>query len=284
MENTIIHHSLKQCKKWLIALPLALGLVGCGSSLMSAIVPGSVTADDLEKAAEYQYSTLLSEARQQNALVPMANRQNQRLQAIAQRLIPYTYEYNEKAHNWNWEINLIRSNEFNAFCMPGGKIAFYTALINDLKLTDDEIAIVMGHEMVHALREHSLTQINKTALTNTGLAVGAQAAGVDGNVAADYLVNLGSQLMSLQFSRSDETEADRIGQELAARAGYDPRAAISLWEKMAAASGASDTPTFLRTHPQNDQRIANLRANLPNVMPLYEEALQQRQQSQRNRR
>ncbi|CAK7052622.1 Metalloprotease LoiP [Saezia sanguinis] len=276
MEQSVVQKSLLQCKKWLITVPLlALGLAGCGSALMSAVVPGAVTADELEQAADLQYQQLLTEAKKQNALVPANNAQNKRLQTIAQRLIPYTYSFNPKAESWNWQVSLIRSKELNAFCMPGGKIAFYTGLIDSLKLTDDEIAIVMGHEMVHALREHSLTQINKTALTNTGLSLGASAAGVDGNVASDYLVNLGTQLMSLQFSRSDESEADRIGQEIAARAGYNPQAAISLWEKMDRAGGSNDTPTFLRTHPQNSQRITDLKLNLPNVMPLYEEARRQ---------
>lgn len=281
MNITTLRSRLKRGAQCLIAAPvLALSLVGCNSDLMGLV--GGATASDLEQAAAIQYNQLLDEAKKQNALVPKTNTQYKRLQTIAQRLIPYTYSYNSKAENWDWQFNLIHSDEVNAFCMPGGKIAFYTAIINDLKLTDDEIAAVMGHEMTHALREHALTQINKTALTTTGLNAGAQAAGVDGNVASDYLISLGTELMSLQFSRSDESEADRIGQEIAARAGYNPQAAITLWEKMSSLGGGNDTPTILRTHPQNSQRIADLKANLPNVMPLYEEA--RKAQGQQNSR
>lgn len=265
--------SIKNC---LLGIPLALALTGCGSELYSAFVPGSVTEAQLEQAAEMQYEEIINDAKSQRALIPQNNKEYKRLQTVSQRLIPHTYALNSKAEQWNWQFNLINSKEINAWCMPGGKIAFYTAIIQQLKLSDDEIAMVMGHEMTHALKEHALNQINKDATTKMGVSLGTKAAGVDGNGAVEYLTALGTQLLGLQFSRSDETEADRIGQEIAARAGYNPKAAISLWEKMDKLAGKSNTPPFLSTHPQNSDRIKNLKANLPAVMPLYEEAKKNR--------
>ena len=266
-----------KCKKWLFAVPLVLGLTACGSDVYTQFVSDAVTADQLEEAAVLQYTQVTSQAQSQGALVSAKNKDYQRLQRISKDLIPFTPEYNPKAATWNWQVQLINSDQINAWCMPGGKIAFYTAIISELKLTDDEIAMIMGHEMTHALREHALKQINKDATTKKGLSLGTKAAGVDDNAMVQKLSELGAELLSLKFSRTDETEADRIGQEIAARAGYNPQAAITLWEKMnKLSSGGSSTAPFLSTHPQHDQRISDLKANLPKVMPLYEEAKQQK--------
>lgn len=265
-------HPISTAKKWLLAAPLIIALTACGSELYSSIVSGAVTEQQLEEAAVLQYQQVTTQAQTQGALVPHSNKTYQRLQRIAKDLIPYASQYNASAKDWAWEVQLIQSDEVNAWCMPGGKIAFYTAIIEQLKLTDDEIAMIMGHEMSHALREHALKQINKEATTKTGLSLGTKAAGVGNNELVQKLGALGTQLLSLKFSRSDESDADRIGQELAARAGYNPQAAITLWEKMTTLSSGSDSAPFLSTHPQNDQRISDLKANLPKVMPLYEEA------------
>ncbi len=178
-------------------------------------------------------------------------------------------QWNPRARDWRWEVNLIGSQQINAFCMPGGKIAFYTGILDQLRLTDDEIAMVMGHEMAHALREHARARIAKTQATGIGLSLGAQLLGLGdlGNMAA----NLGTQLLTLKFSRSDETEADLVGLELAARAGYDPQAAVSLWRKMGEATGQGGI-AFLSTHPSGPERIRELQSNVPRVEGLYEQA------------
>ena len=159
------------------------------------------------------------EARRQESegvLAPADNPQLQRLHAIARRLIPQTYRWNERARNWRWQVNLIFSKQLNAFCMPGGKIAVYSGIIDQLALTDDELAMILGHEMAHALREHARERVAKTNATGIGLSIAAQLLGLGqfGDVAA----NLGTQLLSLKYSRDDETEADLVGLELAARA------------------------------------------------------------------
>ena len=236
------------------------------TSAMAKLVP----AGTLEKSAAQQYSQMMAEAKAQGALASPNNAQLQRLRAIAQRLVPHTPQWNERAPGWKWEVNLIGSKQINAFVMPGGKIVFYTGILDQLQLTDDEIAMVMGHEMAHALREHARERLAKSQVTGMGLSLGAQLLGLGdmGNLAA----NLGTELLTLQYSRSDESEADLVGLEIAARAGYDPKAAITLWQKMAKATGDKGGMAFLSSHPSGPNRIKELEANLPKVDRLYQQA------------
>jgi Zn-dependent protease with chaperone function len=236
--------------------------VGKASSLRN-LVP----AQKLESSAAQQYSQMLAQARAQRALAPDDHPQLQRLRAIARKLIPYTAQWSDRARDWQWEVNLIGSKQINAFVLPGGKIVFYTGILDQLKLTDDEVAMVMGHEMAHALREHARERLAKTQVTGLGLSLGAQLLGL--GQAGDLAANLGTQLLTLQYSRSDESESDLVGLELAARAGFDPQAAVTLWQKMGAATGNKGTLGFLSTHPSGPNRIKELQANLPKVAPLY---------------
>jgi predicted Zn-dependent protease len=194
----------------------------------------------------------------------------QRLRRIAQQIIPFALEWNPRAKNWRWEVNLIGSKQVNAFCMPGGKIAFYSGILDQLKLSDDEVAMVMGHEVAHALREHARERMGKSAATNIGANVLAGVLGV--GALGHQVIGQGAQLLSLKFSRDDESEADLVGMELAARAGYDPRAGVTLWQKMGAASKGAP-PQWLSTHPAGNTRIADIEKNLPKVLPLYEKAV-----------
>ena len=253
-----------------LALPTlpvpALAQVDVGdASRLRQLVP----AETLEGAATQQYSQMLAQARAKNALAPDNHPQLQRLRAIARRLVPFTTQWNPRARDWRWEVNLIGSKDINAFCMPGGKIAFYTGILEQLKLTDDEAAMVMGHEMAHALREHARAQMAKSQATNIGLRLGAQLLGLGdwGNAAA----SLGGQLLSLKFSRGDESDADLVGLEMAARAGYNPQAGVTLWRKMGEATGGGGGGglAFLSTHPSGPQRIRELEHNVPKVQSLY---------------
>ena len=236
-------------------------------------VANLVPAEQVESAATQQYRQMLQQAARQGALGPDHHPQVVRLRAIAQRLIPHVTAPNLKstprATRWNWEVNLIGSKQINAFCMPGGKIAFYYGILDQLKLTDDEVAMVMGHEMAHALREHARERMGKTAVTNGAIEIGAALLGL-GN-GGRYLANIGGQLLTLRFSRDDESEADKVGLDLAARAGYDPHAGVTLWEKMAQASRGAP-PQWLSTHPAGSARIEQIEANLPAVEPLYARA------------
>jgi predicted Zn-dependent protease len=230
-----------------------------------------IPEEEVNRQAAQQYVALLGQAREKGGLVPASNPQVQRLRAIAQRIIPQTSRWNPKAANWKWEVNLIASKEVNAFCMPGGRIAFFSGIIDKLKLTDDEIAAVMGHEIAHALREHGLERMGQSTATAVGArVVGSLAAAVFGidprisNSVTDYA----GQLLVLKFSRDDEREADLVGLDIAARAGFDPRAGISLWNKMAALSRRESIELF-STHPLGNERIAQIENHMNVLLPLY---------------
>lgn len=257
------------------AFMLAAGATAAGSALAQVDVGASsslrklVPAETLETSARQQYTQVLADARAKGALAPDGHPQLQRLHAIAQRLIPHTAQWNPRSRDWKWQVNLIGSKQINAWCMPGGKIAFYTGILDQLKLSDDEAAMIMGHEMAHALREHARERLAKSQATSFGLSIASQLLGLGslGDVAA----NLGTQLLTLKYSRDDETESDLVGLEIAARAGYKPEASVSLWQKMQAASG-NGSPSFLSTHPSGANRIQELEANLPKVQQLYQQA------------
>ena len=254
---------------------LAAG-VGMASAAMAQVDVGNsskwrqlVPAETLEKSASLQFKQVISQARDKGALAPEGNPQLQRLRSIAQKLIPFTTQWNPRAKDWQWEVNLIGSKQINAWCMPGGKIAFYTGILDQLKLNDDEVAMIMGHEMAHALREHARERLAKTQATGIGLSIASQLLGL--GALGDSAANLGTQLLTLKYSRDDETESDLVGLEIAARGGFKPEASVSLWQKMQSASG-NGGPSFLSTHPSGSNRIQELQANLPKVQQLYEQA------------
>ncbi|MFZ4478300.1 MAG: M48 family metallopeptidase [Rhodoferax sp.] len=268
-----------------IALPaLALALAAAGlaqavaregvdvgaNSAFSKLVP----AEGVERSATQQYAQMLQQAAGKGALAGKDHPQVRRLRAIAQRIIPFAVAWNPRARDWRWEVNLIGSSQVNAFCMPGGKIAFYSGILEQLKLSDDEVAMVMGHEIAHALREHARERMGKSAVTQgaarLGGALAAGVFGVDPRL-TDGLARGGANLLTLEFSREDESEADLVGMELAARAGFDPRTGVTLWQKMGAASKGAP-PQWLSTHPSGKSRIADIQKNLPKVLPLYERA------------
>jgi predicted Zn-dependent protease len=258
-----------------LSMVLSLGLCGAAGAREGVEVGGNskfaqfIPAEKVEEAAAQQYRQLLQEAASKNAVGADNNAQVLRLRAIAQKIIPFSYEWNDRAKSWKWEVNLLKSGQINAFCMPGGKIAVYSGILDKLKLTDDEVAMIMGHEVAHALREHARERMGKNAATGIGANVLSQVFGL-GNTGSQ-LMGMGAQLLTLRFSREDESEADLVGMELAARAGYDPRAGVTLWQKMATANNGAP-PQFLSTHPSGPTRISNIQNNLPKVTPLYERA------------
>lgn len=242
-----------------------------------------VPAEQVERSAAQQYAQMLSQAASKKALGGKDHPQVQRLRDIARRIIPFANAWNPRARDWQWEVNLIGSSQINAFCMPGGKIAFYTGILEKLKLSDDEVAMVMGHEVAHALREHARERMGKSAVTHGAAQLGgvllSSIFGINPNL-TDMAARGTANLLTLEFSREDESEADLVGMDLAARAGFDPRAGVSLWQKMGAAQGAtagqqSQVAQFFSTHPSGKNRIAEIEANLPKVMPLYERARKQ---------
>lgn len=237
------------------------GMVGVERSQMMM-----VSAQEVEQASAQEYGKMMAEARSKGVL----NRDAatvQRVRRIVQRLSAQSGHFRQDAPSWQWEVNVISSDDLNAWCMAGGKMAIYTGLINSLKLTDDEIAAVMGHEIAHALREHSREQISKQMVTGLGVSVAGALLGV-GQMGQDLMGTVAKVTFELPNSREHEMEADRIGVELAARAGYDPRAAVTLWNKMASKSSGSP-PQWLSTHPSHATRQADLGKYAERVMPLY---------------
>lgn len=229
-----------------------------------------VSEQEVEASSKKQYAQMMAEA-QQKGVLDRDTAQVQRVKTIVSRLVPQVDAFRPDAEKWPWEVHVLSVKEVNAWCMPGGKMAIYSGLIQQLNATDAEIAAVMGHEIAHALREHARERISQQLVTQTAVGVAGALFGVGelgqslGNMVADVTINLPN-------SRLHETEADRIGVELAARAGYDPRAAITLWEKMAKVSGGGQPPKWLSTHPSHQDRIEDLRKYAERVMPLYQAA------------
>ena len=251
----------------LVSLPLQAKEAGVDvgqPSMMRKFVP----AKQVESQATQQYTQLLKKAAAKGALAADDNPQVLRLRAIADKIIPFTTRFNPRATEWHWEINLIGSKAINAFCMPGGKIAFFTGILEQLKLSDDEVAMIMGHEIAHALREHARERMAKAVATDLGAKVIGELLGGGFYTGA---LKFGGDLLTLKFSRGDESEADLVGLELAARAGYDPRAGVTLWQKMSAANKNAPLE-FLSTHPSGDHRIKDIEDHLSDVMPLYRAA------------
>jgi len=263
-----------------IAAALAIAALGAAAGCQSTTSGGAVGADrqqlllvssaELDKMAAQAYNKLQAESAKKGTLNTDAAL-TRRVRAIAARITPQTRVFRADAPAWKWEVNTITSKELNAFCMPGGKIMFYSGLIQQLRLTDDEIAVVMGHEIAHALREHSREQVSQAIAAQAAIGVGAALLGL-GDATASVANTAYDALIATRFSRSDETEADRIGLELSARAGYDPRAGITLWKKMLSANDGGRPPEFLSTHPAENRRIQEIEALLPTVLPLYQAA------------
>jgi len=267
---------MKHLKPLLLALALATAPAfaqndGIPVTSMSPLRGIGGDAAQFNQQSKLQYDQLLNQAQQKNALLPASHPQVQRVRAIAKRLIPYTARWNPDAANWQWEVNVLNSPTVNAFCMPGGRIVFYSGILTRLNLTDDEVAMVMGHEIAHALREHAREQAGKNAITSslTRLAGAGLSAyfGVDPRI-GDIGSDLASRGLALKFSRSDESEADLVGLDLAARAGFDPRAGVALWEKMGQVNQAAPLP-FLSTHPTGAKRIEDMNRAMPQVLPVF---------------
>ncbi|HEY6094906.1 MAG TPA: M48 family metallopeptidase [Gallionellaceae bacterium] len=261
----------------LLSALFCLNLAGCQTTTSAGAVGADrsqlmlVSSDELEKSAALGYAKMKKEAAAKGAL-NTDRAMLQRVQAIALRIEPQTGVFRADAPHWKWEVNVLSSDQLNAFCMPGGKIMFYSALINNLHLTDDEIAVVMGHEITHALREHSREQVSQAVAAQAAIDIGSALLGLGSG--SSELASKGYQaFIATKFSRTDESEADTIGLELTARAGYDPRAGVTLWKKMIAASqGGGRPPEFLSTHPAEESRVQHIEELLPTVMPLYEKA------------
>jgi len=228
-----------------------------------------VSAQELDQAAAQEYRKVIAQA-QQKGVLDRNPQHVARVRSIMSRLIPATGAFRADAQRWSWEVHVIQDNQLNAWAMPGGKMVVYSGIIEKLRLTDDELAAIMGHEIAHSLREHARERVSQEMATSVGLGVAGALLGL-GQVGQELAGALAQVTFTLPHNRNQEIEADRIGVELAARAGYDPHAAISLWQKMSQAAGGGG-PQFLSTHPSPENRLADLKVFADRVTPLYQQA------------
>jgi len=254
-------------RKLVVTALLAASLAACQANPVSGRKQLVLVSEEQAQASSAQaYAQTLSEAQKKGKLSTDAAL-NARVKRITDRLIAQAGNMYPPSRGWEWSVTVIDEPAINAWCMPGGKMAIYTGLIEKLKLTDDEIAQVMGHEMAHALLGHGREQMSRAIAMQGGMTLGSIVVGRD----LSGLAPVADLAVTLPHSRASESEADRYGVELAARAGYDPRTAVRLWEKMSAA-GNGGPPQFLSTHPSPDNRIQALAALVPQMMPIYEKA------------
>lgn len=266
--------------KRLIAISLSLPLLvsACVTNPITGRSQAALVSDaEAAKASQKAYSQLLAQARQHRALDTGAQNVD-RIRTITDRLVVQAEKFRPETRKWKWEVHVLKSDEINAWCMAGGKMAVYTGLLDKIKPTDDELAQVMAHEISHALLSHQAEKMSRAQMQQAGLQIGMLAGAIAGynmrNVAglANTVATVGLELPN---SREAEAEADKVGMELAARAAYDPRASASLWEKMLRAGGSS-TPEWLSTHPSPETRLQTVRALAVKLMPVYEQALRSR--------
>lgn len=251
----------------------ALMLAACASTTKPGVVGVQrqqlmlVSADTVERMALVSFAQQNKQAQAEGRLVTRGA-EYERLKRIAARLQKQVTVFRDDSAKWNWQLVLIDAPVLNATCAPGGKITFYTGLVRQLKMTDDEIAGVMGHEIAHALREHGRERVSQAYAQN---AITAAALTAAPNSAAQVEVagQFAHYLYTLPNSRQNESEADGMGLELAARAGYNPNGAVSVWKKMSQLEKGRQPAEFLSTHPSNESRIAELTAMLPKVEALY---------------
>lgn len=255
-----------------LAIAIVLGFGGCATNPITGRSQVMLVGDN--EAARHSaraYYQLLANAEKQHVLDEDPAAVN-RVRSIAQPLIEQAMALRPEARLWQWEVHVLKSDQVNAWCMAGGKIAVYTGLIEKIRPSDDELAQVLGHEIAHALLSHQAEKMSRVQLQKLGLTLGVlagAAAGYNLGSAAGLANTVATIGLQLPNSRQAESEADAVGIELAAKAGYNPHAAISLWEKMIAVGGGGG-PDWLSTHPDPEQRLQSMRAKAQQLMPVYE--------------
>jgi len=252
----------------LLLIPLlAVILAACQANPVSGRKQLVLVSEEQAQASSAQAYTQTVDKAQKAGKISTDAALNARVRRITDRLIAEAKLMYAPSKDWKWSVIVLDEPKLNAWCMPGGKMAIYTGVIQKLALTDDEIAQIMGHEIAHALLGHGRERMSRAMAMQGGLLLGSVVAGQD----LTGLAPIADIALTLPNSRTGESEADRYGVELAARAGYDPRSAVKLWEKMSKAGG-NGMPEFLSTHPAPDNRIAALNALVPKMMPIYEKA------------
>ena len=255
-------------------LVTALGVTGCVTNPITGRSSIQIANNsEIATAAASEYKTTLSKAK-----VITGTADANRIKNVGSRIKNAAYAYYKSIGResalagYSWEFNLIQDNQLNAWCMPGGKVAFYTGIMPVCK-DDNGVAVVMGHEVSHALAGHGNERISQAMLAQYGGSLlggtmsNSQWAGV-----FEKVYPIGAQVGLLAYGRKQESEADEMGLYLMAMAGYDPRTATSFWQRMESSSTGSRTPEFLSTHPNPQNRIADLNADMSKALQYYKAA------------
>lgn len=262
---------MKIMQKLLLIITAMLIITACASTTESGLTGVNrsqlqiISSEAMNSQSKQAYSGLIQDAKKKG-VVDNQSQTSRRVKTVFNKLVPYTQNFRPDAAQFEWEINVINSNELNAFAMPGGKMAVYSGIVERLNLSNDEIAAIVGHEMAHILREHSREKASQELVKTSGISLVSSILGL-GNAGDDLLQQAGAVAFSLPFSRTMESEADTMGLELMALAGYDPNAAVTLWQKMGKATNAGNN-SLLSTHPSGPDRISNLQSQIPKVIHL----------------
>lgn len=226
----------------------------------------------LEAQAAEEFSQITYGAEHANRLYGDTDTHVTRVRSIVDKLIPYSLKWNERAKNWKWDVAVVRSPDIRMYCLPGGKIVVYSGLLDRVRLNDNELGMLIGHEIAHALREHArerLGELQASQLDSSGTI--PQLFGLADLGAAP--LGIGSRLLEMKYESTDETEADVIGSDIASRAGFDPRAAVTLWDKLAAATRSDRDQGYIYVHPYTPARRQDIIKRLPDMLPLYAKAV-----------
>lgn len=246
----------------------------CSAAMIS--LSGCTTIADMAGAdsatlnlnAAQGFNKTVQEARSSNTLDTSSDAYK-KVYAAFVRLKPYADQMNQTGQRFDWQLAVLKSDTVNAYVAPGGKVVFYTGIVNKLNLSEAEVAAVMGHEMTHALEEHSKQKLGAQALTNLAVGIGKSYAGAQLGQLGNAAIDLGSQVgVGLPYSRNLESRADEGGLMMMAKAGYNPQSAITLWEKMSKQGNGSGS-ALLSTHPSDANRINAMKKNLPAAMAVY---------------
>ena len=237
----------------------------------AAVYRNLIPSPMLEAQATAEFNEIVRGAAHSNRLYAESDPHVQRVRAFVDRLAPYSQKWSDRVKNWKWEVAVIRSNDIRMYALPGGKIVVYGGLLDRVKLNDNEFGMLLGHEIAHAVREHVRERLGEQQAAQIESGSVPQLFGL-----ADlgvFPLGIGSQLVEMHYGRADETEADVIGSDIASRAGFDPRAALTLWDKLAVATRADRDQGFIYVHPYTSARRQDLIKRLPDMLPLYAKAI-----------
>ncbi|CAG4906688.1 M48 family metallopeptidase [Paraburkholderia gardini] len=225
----------------------------------------------LESQASAEFDEIARGASHANKLYPATDARVKRVRTTMDQLIPFSLKWNERAKNWKWDVAVVKSPDIRMYCLPGGKVVVYGGLLDRVRLNDNELGMLLGHEIAHALREHARERLGEQQAAQLSSGPIPQLFGLAD--LGEAPLGIGTQLLEMKYESTDETEADVIGSDIASRAGFDPRAAITLWDKLAAATRKNREQGFIYVHPYTPARRADIMKRLPDMLPLYAKAI-----------